>query len=290
MGKNITPATFPSPTGDDEKAKAKYVADIYLYAANKAEEAINWYFVKKASKQQMAQCLRFSAIIFTTVGGLVPLIIASHIIPPSTGTATQPAIEYGQFGYIALALAGACVFLDKFFGFSSGWIRYITSALKLQRIREEFNVDWALLNSSKQLSPPNAAEREAMLKRVQAFLQSVLSEVESETAAWAAEYRSNLSELDKNARQQIEANKPGVINLTVKNAAAFTSGVTVLLDGVPRQTIMASDCQISPVFPGDHFVEVRAKANGKEISAGGAVRLEPGHSVPLALSLATPDS
>lgn len=289
MGKNIEATEFPTLSGHDDAAKAKYITDIYSYANAKATEAIGWYLSKKSGKQLAAAWLRFLAIAFTTLGGLIPLMVASRILDsaPAGQAGGATAIDFAQFGYISLALAGACVFLDRFFGYSTGWIRYVTSALKLQKLREEFNVDWAVLCSSHQSSPPSVTEREAMLRRVQSFLLAIMSEVESETAAWAVEYRNSIAELDKSARQQLEASKPGVINLTVKNANAFAGGVTVVLDGVPRQTITASDCQLAPVFPGDHLVEVRAKINGKDVSCGAAMRIEPGQAVPLSLSLPT---
>src|ERR1043166_2320488 len=282
MANNIKPTTFPKLSGADDSAKAKFVSDIYDYANGKAQEAITWYLDKKWSKQRMAQSLRLAAIILTTVGGIIPLIIASRVVA-TLGATTS--VESGQFGYVALALAGACVFLDKFFGYSSGWMRYITTAMKLQRMVEEFNVDWAILSASVKGNVADITERETMLRRAQAFLQSVLAEVESETAAWAAEYRSNLAELEKSAKQQLEASRPGVINLKITNAGKFSNGVTVFLDEVPRQTVTSTECQLSPVFPGDHFVKVQGSINNKTVMAAAPVRIEPGQSMMVTLSL-----
>jgi hypothetical protein len=282
MEKNITPIPFPGKVGDDEAAKSTYVAEIYQYACKKAEGTINWYLKKKTSKQNISRFLRFLAISLTTIGGLVPLIIASNVLPEAT---PQKAIGYGQFGYIALALAGACVFIDKFFGFSSGWMRYVITAMTLHRLRDEFNLDWAIISSSAQSQPPNASVREIMLKRVQIFLLDVMREVESETATWAAEYSTSLAELEKSTKQQLEINKPGVINLTVKNANTVSNGVVVLLDEVARQTITTDECQLSPVFPGNHFVKIQADIGGRIVTAGAPVRTEPGRSVSLTLSL-----
>jgi hypothetical protein len=280
MKRNITPSSFPEMAGSNEAAKAKFVADVYSYANKRAQDAAGWYLERKTGKQQAAQALRFLAIILTTIGGVIPLLAASRILPLQTN------MEYGQFGYVALALAGACVLLDKFFGYSSSWMRYITTAMKLQRLLEEFNLDWAMLASAVQSEFATATERESLLKRVQTFLHAVLAEVESETAAWAAEYRSNLAELEKSARQQLESNKPGVINLKVANASNFREGVTVLLDEVPRQTITSNECQLSPVFPGDHFVKVQAiGVNGNLVTAGAPLRIDAGQSVTVELSL-----
>jgi len=282
MANNIKPSAFPKLSGTDDSAKANFVVEIYDYANGKALEAIAWYLDKKWSKQRMAQGLRFSAIMLTTIGGIIPLIIASRIMATLGATTT---VEWGQFGYVALALAGACVFLDKFFGYSSGWMRYITTAMKLQRMVEEFNVDWAILCASMRGNIADTIEREAMLRRVQTFLQSVLAEVESETAAWAAEYRSNLAELEKSAKQQLEASRPGVINLKVSNVGKAKNGVVVFLDDVPRQTITSTDYQMSPVFPGDHFVKIQASIGEKPVTAGASIRVEAGQSITMTLSL-----
>lgn len=51
----------------------------------------------------------------------------------------------GHFGYIFLALAAGCVAMDKFFGFSSNWMRFMTTSLALQRHLAEFEMDWNIL-------------------------------------------------------------------------------------------------------------------------------------------------
>src|SRR5438045_1614652 len=108
MAKNIAPSPFPHFSGTDDQGKQKYVADIYEYADKKAQEAINWYLQKKGRMCRTSQRLRFATIVLTTVEGLVPLVVATRILPAT------PALEYTQFGYIALGLAGACIALDKF--------------------------------------------------------------------------------------------------------------------------------------------------------------------------------
>jgi hypothetical protein len=56
-------------------------------------------------------------------------------------------------GYLFLALAAAFVATDKFFGFSSGWIRYIRTGQVLMKELAEFRMDWAML-MAKRGEPP----------------------------------------------------------------------------------------------------------------------------------------
>ena len=83
----------------------------------------------------------------------------------------------------------------------------------------------------------------------------------------------------------MEANRPGVINLKVSNVGKARNGVVVFLDEVSRQTITSSDYQMSPVFPGDHFVKIQGLVNEKTVTAGVSVRVEAGQSIVATLSL-----
>jgi hypothetical protein len=121
---------------------------------------------------------------------------------------------------------------------------------------------------------------------VQSFILSVRDEIEKETAEWAAEYRSNLTELEKSARVQLEAWKPGVINLTVPNVAQLKE-VTVLLDDRVYQTITTTTCQIAPVYPGQHVVTVSASAGNQPATASSAVALTAGQAVAVTLTPVT---
>jgi hypothetical protein len=280
--RDIKPTPFPILQGTDDQAKQKYVIEVYNYVDTTARAAIDWYLERKGPKRAWAQRLRLSAILLTTIGGIIPLLVSTGVLPRGNG------LEYAQFGYVALALAGACLALDKFFGFSSAWMRYLATSTALQRLLNEFYFDCALLNSN--LSSPSAgpSDRDAMLRRAQTFLQAMLSEIEKETTAWVAEYRSNLADLEKSARQELESSKPGVINLTVTNIAQFKDGVVVLVDDQPRQTTLSTVCQITPVFPGDHLVRVKAIWKGNEVTDSKSVKLAPGQTVSLTLTLPTP--
>ena len=263
----------------DDAAARKSLNDVYDYAQKTAQVAGSWYMTSKNRKQGAAKALRFAAIILTALGGIVPFLVAGKYFG-------QNSTDLSQAGYIALALAATCIAVDKFFGYSSGWIRYITTGMVLQRIMAEFQMDWAVLQSGL----PNAGEvpqtqRELLLRRVQAFVLRIRDEIEKETAEWAVEYRGNLAELEKSARDQLTAWKPGVINLTIPNAALFKDGVTVSLDGNAYQTV-STTCQITPVYPGSHVVQASGTflADGKAATASAASDVTAGQTVALTLT------
>lgn len=43
---------------------------------------------------------------------------------------------------IVLGIAAGLVMLDRFFGFSTAWVRYISTELHLRQILDEFRLDW----------------------------------------------------------------------------------------------------------------------------------------------------
>ena len=280
MAKNIISLSFPENLSwADDAAVRKSLQAIYAYADEAARASVDWYFEHKGMKGGIARGLRFSAIILTTIGGVVPLLVNSRIWWFGSDT----KIDYAQLGYVALALAGGCVALDRFFGYSSGWIRYVTSALNLQRLRAEFQFDWAILMAGLPAAPIPFIQQEALLRRAQSFILRIREEIAKETAEWSAEYRSNLTELEKTARTQLEAWKPGVINLTVPNALQLKD-VTVFLDEQVYNVITTTTCKIAPVYPGQHMVTVTAKAADRNAAASSHVGVAAGQAVAISLS------
>jgi hypothetical protein len=286
---------FPLPTGSDNDAKCAYLTAVYNHTVETAKDAIGWYLINKVPQKRWARTIRLAAIFFTTIGGLIPLIAASKVLTMwtvsttnSNGAAGTIGIEFSQFGYVALALAGACILLDKYFGFSSAWIRYLTTATMLQRLLHEFCLDWAALDVCREGQAP---QFESLLRRAQTFITRVRTEVEKETADWAAEYRTNLAEMEKSVREQLDANRPGSIALTVANVSKATEGgVTVLLDGATMQKIDVPDCLLAPVFPGEHVVTIRGKVKDALRSLSTPARVEPGRPHLLTLKLPEGDA
>jgi hypothetical protein len=86
--------------------------------------------------------LRFLAIALSTAAGILPIAI-------SLLKGKDPALDHLESGLLASLLLGAAaglVGLDHFFGYSSGWVRYVLTATA-QGALEEFRMDGHLLNA-----------------------------------------------------------------------------------------------------------------------------------------------
>ena len=84
-----------------------------------------------------------------------------------------------------------------------------------------------------------------------------------ETDAWAAEFQSNLAELEKTLKTTKESPKPGSIHVKVANAQRFESVVIRLNDKQVKEIKGVSECLIENIPPGNYEVSVTAAKDGK---------------------------
>lgn len=155
---------------------------LYDRAEAKAIETINWYMARKQPKKRASQLLRAAAIVLASAGALEPIVAAPWL-----------SSVQAQWGYLLLGGAAACVAFDRFFGISTGWMRCMQSAQRLQDQLEKFQYDWAASHAIPAGKPLDVAGRLALLR---AFSESVTQVVRDETAEWVQEFNSNLMELD----------------------------------------------------------------------------------------------
>lgn len=201
----------------------------------KTIETIHWYIERKKWPRRFSRTLRLLAIFLVIIGGLAPL--TTPYIDLFLHQIYGPTYEVGQlastWGYMALALAGSFVLMDSLFGFSTTWMRYVTTQLKLQQALYDFQMDWAIIKEQckhssghspeepSQDNAPGAAEGEQplpddsdtmdincncqsieMLKRLKTFRMNMMSIVTNETQSWISEYKSSLALLEKQAHEE----------------------------------------------------------------------------------------
>lgn len=98
------------------------LAVLYKMTEEDTQNTINWYLDKKRWKSRMSQWLRALAILFGALGTLCPVWPADIKIFD---------IETVKVGYVLYAVAASFLATDKFFGFSSSWMRMIQTELRI---------------------------------------------------------------------------------------------------------------------------------------------------------------
>lgn len=176
---------FPTiPTEIDLPSRMAVVAELRAWGQGVGQDAIDWYLRDKAVRRIGSRVLRVLAILFTLVGGLLPLA--------STALGTRTA----NWGYVAFAMAAGCVGFDHFFGLSSGWMRDMAAAQALQRRLTVFQLD----DAATTLTTAQAGDETVLveqLRNVRSFVDQVSTIIDAETTEWAVEFRAAMDVLHR---------------------------------------------------------------------------------------------
>jgi len=204
--------------------------ELLAYVENEAANAIQWYWKSKKWKARLSRWIRLWALILTACAGLMPIvcyILKDLHILGDTLVATS-----GLFSSALVGVAAGLVGVDRAFGFSSGWARYVVAATDIRKRLEEFRIDWvaALAAAGPTPSPDQIA---ALIQRAKEFRVAVEGIVAQETRDWVTEFQSNMAQLEKDVKAQLDSLKsqvdktqqdmeaaaePGSIEATVENA------------------------------------------------------------------------
>jgi hypothetical protein len=158
--------------------------ELYGWAEGGTQAAIEWYLSEKKRKARWSRSLRMLAVILITLGGAVPLAAL---------TASRPAL--GNWGFVLIALAAGCMAYDRFFGYSSAWLRYMATATSLRAQLSEFQLTWSRWMAAPGGEEPSTEEVLRMIDLIRSFVQAINESIRGETQSWLAEFSANLSDL-----------------------------------------------------------------------------------------------
>jgi SMODS and SLOG-associating 2TM effector domain 2 len=214
--------------GDVPGSLAKVLGDV----ESAARSATDWYWAEKGPKARASRFIQAASVVLTVSAGLVPVAIE---LLSKYQKNQQPAWwATGLWATVLVGAAGGLLGLDRAFGFSSAWARYVLAATEITRRLAEFRMDWLTLSAvASQNTPPSAEQVAALLQKAKEFRMAVEAVVVQETKDWATEFQNNLAQLEKDVKAQLEtlqaqvekqqkereaASEPGSIEATVPNA------------------------------------------------------------------------
>jgi hypothetical protein len=258
---------FPTWEGDSWDSLKK----VFAATERQGEAAIKWYRYNIKSKRFGSRFIRLFAIVLASIGALIPLI-------------AQRVGFDSQWGYFSFATVIVLLGIDRFYGFSTGWVRYLKTQLALERGLSDLRYDWTALVSRVEKQPPVADQIQAMLQKLKDFVDFVHLQVEQETETWVLEFQASLSDLMTSVKAQADAAKPGSLQVTVKNADQFDS-VIAILDQLTELPVQGGQCLFPSVAPGPHAVSARGKKAGKETMASDVVKVSPGATAVASLTV-----
>jgi hypothetical protein len=243
-----------------------------------AESAIHWYLRAKRPKQRWAMFLRVGSIAFGTTAGVIPIL--AQIFTKNGQPMIQPA-----WASVALGIAAALVLLDRFFGFSSAWMRYIATELNIQQLNQEFQLDWEFDKAAWLGSEPTPDQLRSTLARFKAFVTQVNTIIRQETDAWIQEFQSTLKQIDEAAKAKAAVSELGAININVTNGDACDDGWNLSIDqGTPTKQ-GGKTAGIRDLVPRMHTIRVDGVVGGKLKQAEAAVSVTAGGTATVQLTL-----
>ena len=190
MAKDLKSGDFPTLHWEAEKL-AEPLDQLCAYAKNQAQQSIDWYFRKRQLRRHFCRIFRLSAILLTAFAGLLPMI--NDIV------GSQKAL-HPLCAAVALGVAATLILLDRFYGFTNGWIRYLLTARQLIEALEAFHFEVERHKLSWGNPEPTPEQATMLLEQIWQFHKKALGIVNDETKGWAAEFTEAIKQLDEQVK------------------------------------------------------------------------------------------
>lgn len=191
---DLKPGSFPEDLKWSENEATTSLELLYQFVNAECDQASRWYFVKKKTMKTLGYIFRVGAILALAIAGVIPIL--GEIFEKGDVPGLSPA-----WSTFFLAIAGVFLSLDRFGGYTSGWIRYIRTALALNRLQSNFRIDWESQRLILQSGQTDSATIGRGIQQCRDFLAQVNSIVGAETDQWAKDFQRVLAELEKKTKK-----------------------------------------------------------------------------------------
>ncbi len=237
-----------------------------------AIKAIKWYLKRKRSQSWLSQGVRWFAVLFVVIGGFSPLLSGmgevTSLLPKGS--------NLDHWGYIFIALSAALVALDRFLGFSTTWMRYMTAQMALQRALEKFQLAWAVWRLSITDNAPTAEQHSAAIALLTSFQQQIGDVVDKEMQTWLSEFQQQLSALQAAVDKDKTERAPGNLVVTYSAPVPIDGQADIYVDNQLSRSTSSGAVILTGIAPGSHFVMV--KANGGKLQGNATITLTAGQT------------
>lgn len=247
------------------------ITSTYEEVLAKANGSAAWYVKNQKWMKRLSKIIRLLSIVLFGLGGLIPMINSLLL-------ENQSDLKIVNLGYIAIAIAGTLLLVDKFFGFSSGWIRFITANMEIERMIVEFEMRWKIETFGKDLENISEEEGKIMLTLLMDFVFQINEVMKQETNSWVSEFQSNLAELQESISNKTASTLPGNIKVNITNTKNYDN-LKIRLDNNLGVVDFISPIHLfREVKPGYHQITVSGESieSGKSMKATEVAHVEAG--------------
>jgi hypothetical protein len=295
--KNVRIETLLAWDEYKDKPFDQALGSIYAHSEGMAKSKCEWYWKSIKSKRRASLTARLITFALLIAGTLLPLFAGLSDTP-------QTRLFCTQLGVVALAFAGLLQIADRIFGWSSGWLRYMTTVTAMENLTREFEITWAsyIVDKGSKIGDADTKPLFDIAKKFEDDISKLQSE---ETDKWVAEFNSSmalLGELIKSQRESAEksveaahavilsqqtavqesekARQNGSLELSIVHKAAPIS-LTIAVDDETAQPFLGTSWVKQNLTPGHHTISVTTSGAAPQtiqkivdIPAGGITRTE----------------
>jgi hypothetical protein len=232
------------------------------YALNYAKEKKKYYEKGSPIKRAWAKALRAIAIVSAALGGLLPVL--SQLFT-NDKFRLEPA-----WATVAITIAVTSIGLDRFFGFSSAWMRFVSAQLKIDSKIEQFKFSLEnerFLLQGAELTPDKT---KSIIAIIGSFINEISQIVQDETNTWMTEFQNVIQKFNEEMNAKLDNSKFGGIYISVQNADKFPSGIKFQLEGKDAIAINGSSYSFNSLYPKIYKLAV----SGRLIEENNGVRVE----------------
>jgi conflict system pore-forming effector with SLATT domain/trypsin-like peptidase len=207
-----------------ELAKTK-LRELYKGVLELADDTIKFYHRYRHKKAGWSKAIRVIAIILLVISTLIPYFASVF----------GNAVTFLSIGYISAGLGGGLLLLDRFYGISNSWMRFVLTGMDLEGIRNIFVENWQIIYLN---NIPLTKESFAILVNALIQFQVAFNNVvKAETEVWAKEFQQNLKDLIAALKVQSDELRSGLAEAQTKQAAAAVNRSPVANENVPAEVI-----------------------------------------------------
>jgi len=215
--------------------------ELTIYAMDYARQFRDYYRNSANYKRSWAKILRIIAIISTALGGLLPVL--SQILAKDNIN-LEPA-----WATVAITIAVTAIGLDRFFGFSSAWMRFITTEIKINSKIEQIKLNIENERFSWQGAAPDFDSAKTMINHITLFINEVSEIVKDETNTWMMEFQNSIQKFNEEANVKADNLKLGGVAVNIENAAEFSKGIKLQLESQEPIRFSGSSYSFNNLLP-----------------------------------------
>lgn len=179
-----------------DKKPDEALASIYAHVAAASSMMCTWYWVSIRTKRRTSLSIRSIAFVLLVLGTSFPIFAAIQV-------EAEDKLLFTQWAVALLAVAGLTQVADKVFGWSSGWMRYITTVTTMENLTRAFELEWAKYIVSKN-APLDSSDVKTLFELAKGLEQELTKLQADETTKWVAEFNTGISLLESLIKTQRE--------------------------------------------------------------------------------------